>query len=175
MAATATPKSKAPGPLIPGAKVMNAGNTSAKVTSAKKADPKTQAARERIKALDPKPSPEVETKELPWDQQVDPKSGPLPEATPATATTATEPVKEKKARKPRTPKDPSTKAVSVADKFAEVLRSKGELLSAQAKEIASLKKELKAAKEAHKADLKKVAALGKAKVRKPRKPRAEKS
>lgn len=165
MAAVATPKdkSKAPGALV--GKVVNPGKTAAKVAPPKKVDPKTQAARDRIKDLDKKAEPAKQA-ELPRDQQVDPQSGPLPEAKPAVATA---PVKEKKARKPRTPKDPAAKAESVADKFAATLKSKHELLASQAKEIVALKKELKAAREAHKADLKKVAALGKAKVRKPRK------
>ena len=169
MAATATPKSKAPGALV--GKVVNPGKTAAKVAPAKKVDPKTQAARDRIKDLDKKaaPAPAAESKELPRDQQVDPKSGPLPPVVKETKSEAPAPVKEKKARKPRTPKDPAAKAESVTDKFAATLKAKHELLASQAKEIAALKKELKAAREAHKADLKKVAALGKAKVRKPRK------
>ena len=166
MAATATTKSKAPGALV--GKVVNPGKTAAKVAPPKKVDPKTQAARDRIKELDKKAEPAKQA-EPPWDQQVDPKSGPLPPVVKETKSEAPAPVKEKKARKPRTPKDPTAKAESVADKFAATLKSKHELLASQAKEIVALKKELKAAREAHKADLKKVAALGKVKVRKPRK------
>lgn len=185
--AAVKPKNNEPGPLIPGAKVLNAGKTTAKVDAPKsapkaapkpKVDPKTQAARDRIKELDKKAeAPKPAQEELPWDAQVAPGA--------VAAVTAAEqaierqevpaaPAKAKRGRKPKDPSAPKPVAATVEDKLSAVLKAKSNLIADQAREIASLKKELAAERDAKKDILKKVAALGVAKVRKPRKAKAEK-